>query len=234
MAEITNVTYLMRKASGESTFTKLVDITSYPDMGGTPEQIDITTLSDTRLRNMLGLQSAENLEFGALYELNAYKRLEAIMQADKQIINPALLATYQVWFGENGSHGIFEWQGKLSVFAGGGEPNARREMTISISDEGDTELHFVDPGTSDIPVTGVTVSPSTLSLTAGGDTGTLTASIIPANATDQVVSWSSSDDTIASVSAGIVTPVAAGTVTITATTHDGNKTDTATVTVSST
>ena len=33
----------------------LVDITSVPDLGGAPEQIDITTLSDTKQRNMNGL-----------------------------------------------------------------------------------------------------------------------------------------------------------------------------------
>ena len=143
MAEITNVTYLMRKAPGASDFTKLVDITSYPDLGGTPETIDITTLSDTKVRNMNGLQSGDSLEFGALYSKTDYEALNDIMIADRSVNTEAGLATYRVYFGQNGANGIWEWKGKLSVFAGGGEPNARREMTITISDEGATELSYV-------------------------------------------------------------------------------------------
>lgn len=146
MAELTNVTYLMRKASGESSFTKLVDITSYPDLGGAPETIDITTLSDKKLRNMNGLQSGDALEFGALYKKDDYKKLNTIMLADREITSTSDLATYRVVFGsQDGINGIWEWQGRLSVYPNGGEPNARRDMTFTISDEGDTEIEFVDP-----------------------------------------------------------------------------------------
>lgn len=146
MAELSNVTYLLRKGASDSTFSKLVDITSYPDLGGTPETIDITTLSDRKLRNMNGLQSGDALEFGALYTLDDFKKLEAIMQADKAITSNSDLATYRVVFkDDSGAGGIWEWQGKLSVFANGAEPNARRDMTLTISDEGEQEIHFVDP-----------------------------------------------------------------------------------------
>jgi len=65
-----------------------------------------------------------------------------------------------------------------------------------------------------------------------GDTDTLTVSIAPANATNQAVTWVSSDDTIATVdNAGKVTAVSAGTATITATTVDESKTAKCTVTV---
>ena len=77
--------------------------------------------------------------------------------------------------------------------------------------------------------TGVTVSPSTLSLESGA-TGTLTATVTPSNATDKSVTWSSSNTSVATVSNGTVTAVGAGTATITATTSNG-KTATATVTV---
>jgi uncharacterized protein YjdB len=45
----------------------------------------------------------------------------------------------------------------------------------------------------------------------------LTPTASPAAATNQSVTWTSSDDTIATVNAGVVSPVADGTVTITAT-----------------
>lgn len=91
----------------------------------------------------------------------------------------------------------------------------------------------VGSGSSTIPVTGVTVSPTSLSLTAG-QTGQLTATVQPDNATNKNVSWSSSNTSVATVnSSGLVTAVAAGNATITVTTQDGGKTATCAVTVSS-
>jgi uncharacterized protein YjdB len=82
-----------------------------------------------------------------------------------------------------------------------------------------------------VPVTGVTVSPTTLSLTVG-QTATLTATVSPANATNKNVTWSSSNSSVATVSStGVVTAVAAGSATITVTTVDGAKTATCAVTV---
>ncbi|XUV83561.1 Ig-like domain-containing protein [Enterobacter sp. TMH.L2] len=89
----------------------------------------------------------------------------------------------------------------------------------------------VIPDEDQIAVTGVTVSPKTVSIAVGA-TRQLTANIAPADATNKAVTWSSSDATKATVSnTGLVTGVAAGTATITATTADGAKTDTAAITV---
>ena len=54
-----------------------------------------------------------------------------------------------------------------------------------------------------------------------GSTDALTANVLPADAANKNVIWTSSDETIATVVNGIVTGVAAGTATITATTEDG-------------
>lgn len=83
-----------------------------------------------------------------------------------------------------------------------------------------------------IAVTGVTVSPTSLSLEVG-NTGTITATVSPSTATDKTVTWTSSAPTIASVSNGIVTAKAAGNATITATTQDGSFTATCAVEVTS-
>ncbi len=80
-----------------------------------------------------------------------------------------------------------------------------------------------------VDATGIKVSPSSLTLTAGG-TDTLTATVTPSNATDKTVTWTSSNTGVATVSNGTVTAVAEGTATITAKTSNG-KTATATVTV---
>lgn len=67
-----------------------------------------------------------------------------------------------------------------------------------------------------VAVASVTVSPATLSLTEG-ESGTLTATIAPENATDKTVTWSSSDNAVATVENGEVTAVGHGTAVITAT-----------------
>ncbi len=78
-------------------------------------------------------------------------------------------------------------------------------------------------------VQSVTVSPKTLTLEVG-KTSKLSASVAPANAKDQTVTWSTSDAKIASVDKqGTVTAKAAGEATITATA--GGKTASCTVTV---
>ena len=82
-----------------------------------------------------------------------------------------------------------------------------------------------------VAVTGVTVTPTAASLYVG-DTTTLTADVSPNNATNKNVTWTSSNGSVATVSAaGVVTAVAAGTATITVTTVDGSQTATCAVTV---
>jgi len=68
-----------------------------------------------------------------------------------------------------------------------------------------------------VAVTGVTLDKNTLELTAGGAAETLTATVLPDTATDKTVTWSSSNTSVATVANGVVTPVAVGTATITAT-----------------
>lgn len=81
-----------------------------------------------------------------------------------------------------------------------------------------------------VPVTGVSLNKSTLTLTEGSSE-TLIATVSPNNATDQTITWSTSAANIATVSNGKVTAVAEGSAKITVTTKDGNKTATCSVTV---
>ena len=73
-----------------------------------------------------------------------------------------------------------------------------------------------------VPVTGVKLNKDSLTLQEKGS-DTLTATVEPADATNQDVIWKSSDTSIATVSAdGTVTAISAGTATITATAKDGS------------
>ncbi|HOW81820.1 MAG TPA: Ig-like domain-containing protein, partial [Spirochaetota bacterium] len=93
-----------------------------------------------------------------------------------------------------------------------------------------------DGGNSDIAasgavsVSGVSLDEETMSVKVD-ETFTLSATVEPANATNQNVTWSSSDEDVASVTGGLVTGLADGTADITVTTADGGKTDLCTVTV---
>lgn len=100
-------------------------------------------------------------------------------------------------------------------------------------EEGSTDGSFSDhtQGTNTVPVTGIHMDQSELTMTSQGAVEALTKSISPENATNKNVKWESSDPAVAAVSAGQVTAISNGTAVITATTLDGGFTASCTVTV---
>ena len=125
-------TFLMHSSDSGTNYSKLVDIKEFPDLGGTPEMIDVTTLSDKMTQYVLGVQSLEAMTFTANYDKAAYTSLAALTGQQY----------FAVWFGgtesggtltPTGSEGKFSFQGELSVFVAGGGVNAARDMTISIA-----------------------------------------------------------------------------------------------------
>ena len=86
------------------------------------------------------------------------------------------------------------------------------------------------PSSDPVAVSNVLISKETLSLEVG-QSETITATIVPSDATNKNVTWESSDESVATVSNGKVTAVAEGTATITVKTDDGGFTATCDVTV---
>lgn len=87
-----------------------------------------------------------------------------------------------------------------------------------------------DGGETNVPIESVILSTSSLTLNVG-ETFQLTATLFPEEATNQVVTWGSSDETVATVSSkGLVTAIAVGNVMVTA--EAGDKSAICTVTVS--
>lgn len=132
MAISTYKIFLMMKGDG-STYTKLVDIKDFPDLGGAPEMLETTTLSDKMQTYIPGIQSIDALEFTANYTKTDFTTLKALEGQEKE---------YAVWFGASnnsgtltpdGSDGKFEFKGQLSVFPVGGGVNEVVDMTITIA-----------------------------------------------------------------------------------------------------
>ena len=104
---------------------------------------------------------------------------------------------------------------------------------VTIQMEANQLLTLVTQGGNQNPVlvTGVSIAPSSTSISIG-ETKNLTPTISPSNATNQAVTYLSSNTAVATANAnGLVTGVAAGTATVTVTTVDGSKTATSLITV---
>lgn len=131
MAINTYKIFLMQKKT--STYEKLIDIKDFPDLGGAPEMLETTTLSDKMQTYIPGIQSLDSLEFTANYTHDEYKKLKAMEGSEND---------FAVWFGgteaggtvtPTGTDGKFKFKGALSVHANGGGTNEVVEMTITIA-----------------------------------------------------------------------------------------------------
>ena len=76
MAISTYKSFLMQKDT--AAWKKLIDIKEFPDLGGAPEMLETTTLSDNMETHIPGIQSLDSLEFKANYTLDDYKALKAL------------------------------------------------------------------------------------------------------------------------------------------------------------
>ena len=135
-ATSTYMTFLMHgTTSNNSTkWAKLIDIKEFPDLGGAPEMLETTTLSDKMQTYIAGIQSLEAMTFTANYEKSTFETLSALEHKQEE---------YAVWLGgtENndgtvtptGSEGKFSFTGELSAFLSGGGVNEVRNMTVTIA-----------------------------------------------------------------------------------------------------
>jgi hypothetical protein len=132
MAISTYKVFLMKKGTGD-TYEKLIDIKDFPDLGGAPEMLETTTLSDGMQTYIPGIQSLEALEFTANYTKADFTTLKALEDTPTD---------FAVWFGgteaggvttPDGSDGKFNFTGLLSVFVVGGGVNEVVDMTITIA-----------------------------------------------------------------------------------------------------
>lgn len=140
MAISTYRVFLMKKGSTGNTYEKLIDIKEFPDLGGDPEMLETTTLSDKMQTYIAGIQSLDALSFTANYTLDDYKKLVAL---------DGKTESYAVWFGgtesdgtltPDGSNGKFKFDGQLTCYPTGGGVNEVVGLNISIAPSTPIEL----------------------------------------------------------------------------------------------
>lgn len=128
MAISTYKVFLMHKKG--DTYEKLLDIKEFPDLGGEPEMLETTTLSDNMQTYIAGIQSLDSLSFTCNYDNDDYDKLAALS---------GLTEGYAVWLGgtsgdaPTGDDGKFSFDGQLSVYVNGGGVNEVVEMTVTIA-----------------------------------------------------------------------------------------------------
>ena len=104
-------------------------IKNYPDMGGEPNTVEMTDLSDRYQRYMKGVQTNENKSFLANYVPSIYSTLSALSGSCWCALcfgDTASGSSYT----PDASMGMLTWKGELSVYVNGGEVDSPREMTI--------------------------------------------------------------------------------------------------------
>lgn len=131
MATSSYKTFLMHKNA--DAYEKLVDIKDYPDIGGSPETLETTTLSDGMQTYINGIQSSEAMEFTINYDSETFDTIDAMADAEQE---------FAIWFGgaeeagivtPTGDEGKFEFKGFISIRVSGKGVNEVREAVISIA-----------------------------------------------------------------------------------------------------
>lgn len=128
-------TILEVSEDGASSWEKMCPIKSYPDLGGAPDQLETTDLEDDSQTFTPGVQSMDSMDFTANYTLETYKAVKA---------KEGKVLYYRLKMGKDGVDGVAKWQGQHSVHKNGGDVNAVREMTITVSPS--TKITIEDAG----------------------------------------------------------------------------------------
>lgn len=117
-------TTLEYSTDGSSGWTELSKIKTFPELGGTPEQIETTDLTDEIQTFVLGVQQLDVMEFEANYSPAAFKTVKD--QASKDLY-------YRIKLGKAGALGSVKWQGQHTARISEGEVNGAIGMIIACS-----------------------------------------------------------------------------------------------------
>lgn len=126
-------TFLAKKSG--SSYSIVAPIKEFPDLGGSPESIDVTTLSDHMRMSVPGIQDVDSLEFPMNYDLEDYTTIKGYEGAEGEwaVVFGKQVTTGQTPTTTYGGQGIFHFKGYPTVWVNGAGVNDAREMTTSIS-----------------------------------------------------------------------------------------------------
>lgn len=137
MAISTVGVFLMKKKSAETEYTKLVDIVDFGDLGGEPNQIDTSTLSDQTDTSILGRKQLGTIAFTSNFDWEEYLDLKADEYTDMDMA---------VWFGgepdpsdptgkliPTGDQGKLKFRGMYTIGVNGGGGNEPVRCTITVA-----------------------------------------------------------------------------------------------------
>lgn len=102
-----------------TTYSQLVDIKDFTDMGAAPATIETTTLSSDIQTFLQGVAANPVMTFTANYDVDDYEALIALTGTNK----------FALQFSDSSA---FTWEGELSVFVVGGGVNGVVNMKISV------------------------------------------------------------------------------------------------------
>ena len=114
----------LKWGSTSSGVKNVIDIKDFPDLGGAPEVLETTTLSDDIQTYIMGIQGSGMMEFTCNYTKEDFD--EVMKDANKDLY-------YALEFGDEGDEGIFEWQGQHTAWVVGAGVNAVTEFKIGIA-----------------------------------------------------------------------------------------------------
>ncbi len=156
----------------------------------------------------------------------------AITRLDGDAINYTITASnFPESFGATNLPNGITLNSSTGVLSGTLNETGTTAVTITATNTAGTDTETLQITVNPVNATGVTISPSDATIEVSSSLQ-FTASVIPANTTDQAVTWTSSNPAIATVDGnGLVSGVASGSTTITVTTNDGGHTSSATVQV---
>lgn len=132
-------TQLSWKKPSATEYEVVIDITNFPDLGGEPNQHDVSTLKDWTKVSINGRQEMDALSFN--YFVGSDNG--ANFRATKLVENEDL--DYRLSIGKDGSALVYEWKGQHTTWTLGADGDAPVEATISIAPSTALEIQPVSP-----------------------------------------------------------------------------------------
>lgn len=132
MPAISTLGIQLKWGATASALTKVIDIKSFPDLGGAPTLHDVSTFINKMKVTIPGRQELDGLEFGYFLDADMANYLAVKAQENTELF-------YELSIGDNGSAGKFTWKGQHSTWVNGADGDAPVECTLQVAPSTDIE-----------------------------------------------------------------------------------------------